>query len=164
MNPYRPLLLPEDKVCPICDGFVDKSTRLCLSCHQRFWDENNLPILEENIVYISITTFIGWIGNGPVYHMAFNVLTKEYAAIKISEHDEETCITIPQRMVNKLCDNTAQLFFVKEPQELICVNDCSSFHVNVQQGKRKFVISIDDFRLGDWPLFKQLLVNLKLIE
>lgn len=159
LNPFRPLLMPSEGKCPICGRIIDKSLGCCWYCHQRFYQEENLPNINEDIIYITITTFIGWVGCGPSYHIAINVITKIYSALKVeSRTNAESEIILSSRLIKKLCKNYTQLFHCKEIQEnRIQAYDCSIYFVNVQKGERTFQISVYDFLLDKWSLLCKII-------
>ena len=138
-----------EEKCPICGRVVDERLAHCWFCHQRFYEQDFLPESNEDVLYITITTFIGWVGSGPIYHIALNVVTKEYSAVKIlPENNEESSICFSNRLIELLCKNYNQLFEneeVHKNQMVVC--DSSEYYVCVMKNDKTIKISVYSFLL-----------------
>lgn len=160
MSPFRPLLVNADSKCPICGRPVmDKK---CLLCNQVFYAEDELPIIEKDVVYISITTFVGWVGMRYSYHLAFNLATKEYAGVKVFRNNEERTIQLSNDLIRLLTEEQSikDLFHVDLPSHNGTKFDNNIFYVNVQRGEKIFRIAVDDDCLCDWPIFDKIVKEL----
>lgn len=162
-NPYRPLPYPENGKCPICGRVFDEGLTHCWFCHQKFYERDSLPESNEDVLYITITTFIGWVGSGSIYHIALNVVTKEYSAVKIQPgNNEESSICFSNRLVNLLCKKYDLLFQNEKIQKnQLYVLDSSEYYINVMKNNRVFKISIYSFLLKKWPILNKIIDELE---
>ena len=157
MIPFRPLLEPEDFICPICGRPV--YNKKCLLCNQIFYSKEELPSIDNNVLYLSISTFIGWVGMGYRYHFAFNLKSKEYAAVKVSTKNVESIMKLSTRLVQLLtAEETAmELFSPDLPSHNGTKLDNNIYYVNVQRGDRIFRISVDSDCVSSWPIFEEVI-------
>lgn len=157
MIPFRPLLKPENSICPICGRPIyDKK---CLLCNQIFYSKEELPPIDNNVIYLSITPFIGWVGTGPRYHLAFNLKSKEYAAIRVSTKNVESALKMSTRLVQSLTTEeiAMELFSPDLPSHNGTKLDNNIYYVNVQRGDRIIFIAVDDDCVNSWPIFEELI-------
>lgn len=128
--PNSPLSIPTEDKCPICGRIIDRNFDYCWFCHQKFYELGRVPESNDDVLFISITTFIGWVGSGPSYHIAINVVLKDYTAIKVKSGDtKESAIYLSKRLIKQLCKNYKQLFHCKEIEEnRIQANDSSIYY------------------------------------
>lgn len=162
-NPYIPLSYPGNGKCPICGMSVDDKIAHCWYCHQKFYERKSLPEINENVIYVTIISFIGWVGSGPIYHIALNVATKEYSAVKIQPgNGEESSVCFSNQLINLLCKKYNQLFQNEKIQNnRLVVCDCSEYYVNITMSDKSFRISVYSFLLKKWPILNKIIDELE---
>lgn len=121
-----------------------------------------LPPIDNNVIYLSITTFIGWVGTGPRYHLAFNLKSKEYVAIRVFTKNVESALKMSTRLVQSLTTEeiAMELFSPDLPSHNGTKLDNNIYYVNVQRGDRIIFIAVDDDCVNSWPFFEELINEL----
>ena len=162
MKPYRPIILPNDATkCPHCGRPIISKER-CWLCQMTFCSASDLPPIDPTVLYITIFTFIGWVGVGPTFFIAINTDTKEYAA-EMASQKEKRKIGLPEELVDELVSQSlsGELFNMVFPEDNEIWYDCSSFTISLQKGEVTFEESFRDERLKLWPIIDQVFNTLK---
>ena len=162
LSPYRPLLKPVNGYCPKCGRPLIPELDYCWLCFNRFLDENNISVPNEEILYISLYISYGWGGYGPNYHIAINTVTKECSGVKCKmgskgEKDSISNLDLPDSFVKMVLERTDELFHVYLPPKNGSWYDLGSYNLDVQQGTKTYRKDVDDLYVKYWPILKDIL-------